>query len=571
MQNATVRNRRVVRSAALIVASLIAAACSGNGGAEPPQSTTGPPDSTVSAATSTTAPKVGGSLKMGMFSETVGLDPVLLNGGGTSGAIESAAIYDSIMRFDTTTKKFEPQIADSLSPNGDFSEWTLKLRPGVKFSDGTDYDADAVVFGMKRHTIFGSRAAGLVDNIKAYTVVDKLTLKFTLNGPWVNFPYLLASTPGMIPSPTAVKAACGFIQEIPPPVCLFNTKPIGAGPFKLESYKPKEAINLVRNDSYWAGKPYLDALSFVVLAGAPASYDALSTDTLQMAFLREPEVVKKALDERKVASYVNMQWLGGVAMMNNGKVNCKSALPLAQCLGKADGLTLLDTITADSRIRRAVAFALDPNVINQRADAGTGYPGGEFFQKTSQWASAAPVNAYNLESAKKLVDDVRKEGKWDGTIRVNCHNAPSRQSWAQTASTLLTAAGFTVKLKNDYDRTTFETDVLVNKSYDVACWGFNLAEEGPEIALQQTVASTATANGMNYVNLDIDAQIKNLREGKTDAERKAALERIQDIWRTEMPAAVYEAVPEMIAWQKKVHGLKTTVGTVVLFDKAWIS
>ena len=166
---------------------------------------------------------------------------------------------------------------------------------------------------------------------------------------------------------------------------------------------------------------------------------------------------------------------------------------------------------------------------------------------------------------------MRKEGKWDGTIRVNCHNAPSRQSWAQSVNTLLTAAGFTVKLKNDYDRTTFETDVLVNKSYDVACWGFNVAEEAPEIALQQTVTSTAIVNGMNYVNLDIDAQVRNLREGKTDAERKAALERIQDIWRADMPAAVYEAGPEMIAWQKKVHGLKTTVGTVVLFDKAWVS
>ena len=75
---------------------------------------------------------------------------------------------------------------------------------------------------------------------------------------------------------------------------------------------------------------------------------------------------------------------------------------------------------------------------------------------------------------------------------------------------------------------------------------------------------------MNYVNLDVDAQIKIVREGKTEADRKAALERIQDIWRTDMPTPVYEAIPEMIAWQKKVHGLKMTIGTVVLFDKAWI-
>jgi peptide/nickel transport system substrate-binding protein len=505
-----------------------------------------------------------------MFSEAAGLDPVLLNGGGTSGAIESAAIYDTIMRFDTTTKKFEAQIADSLTPNVEFSEWTLKLRPGVKFTDGTDYDADAVVFGMKRHTTFGSRAAGLVVNIKAYTVVDKLTVKFTLGGPWVNFPYLLASTPGMIPSPTAVRAACGASQEIPPRTCLFNTKPIGAGPFKVDSYKPKESINLARNDTYWAGKPYLDSVSFVVLSGAPASYDALGTDTLQAAFLREPEVIKKALDEKKVESYINSLWLGGVAMMNNGKLNCKAGLPAPHCAGKPDGVTTFETITADRRIRQAVGFALDPNMINQRANAGAGYPGGEFFQKSSRWASVAPVNVYNLESAKKLVDEVKKEGKWDGSIRVNCHNAPSRQSWAQAASTLLSAAGFIVKLKNDYDRTTFETDVLVNKSYDVACWGFNVAEEAPEIALQQAVVSTSTTNAMNYVNLEIDAQVKMLREGKTDAERKVALEQIQDIWRTDMPATVYEAVPEMIAWDKRVHGLKMTVGTVALFDKAWI-
>ena len=233
-------------------------------------------------------------------------------------------------------------------------------------------------------------------------------------------------------------------------------------------------------------------------------------------------------------------------------------------------VTTLDTITADKRIRQAVVYALDPNVINQRANAGAGYPGGEFFQMSSKWASAAPVNTYNLESAKKLVDEVKREGKWDGTIRVNCHNAPSRQSWAQATTTLLTAAGFTVKLKNDYDTNALVADILANKSFDVGCWGFNFAEEAPEIALQQAVLSTSTANAMNYVNVEIDAQIRIVREGKNDAERKAALEKIQDIWRVDMPTPVYEAIPEMIAWQKRVHGLKMTVGTVVLYDKAWI-
>lgn len=523
------------------------------------------------ATTTSLTPKAGGSITMGMFSETAGLDPVVTNGGGTTGTTEVGAIFDALMRFNPETKKYEPQIAESLTGNADNTEWTLKLRPNVKFSDGTDFDSAAVVYGMKRHTQFGSRAASLLSSIKEYTEVDKLTVKFTLSAPWANFPYVLAYTPGMIPSPTAVKAACGANHETPARNCAFNNKPIGAGPYKVDSYKPKESINLVRNDTYWGGKPYLDSLKFVVLAGAPQSYDALNTGTLQVAFLREAEIVKKAQDEKKVDAYINLQWAGGVALLNNGKVTCRNGLPASVCAGKPDGVITLETITSDKRIRQAVGFALDLNAINTRANAGAGFPGGELFQKGSSWQSASPVNSFDLAKAKALVDEVKKEGKWDGSIRVNCHNAPSRQSWAQTFQALLTNVGFTVKLKNDYDVNGLVADVLNNKTYDVACWGFNVSEEAPEVQLLQAVASTSAANAMNLVNLDMDAQIKIIREGKTDAERKGAMEKLQQLWKDEMPTPIYEALVEMIAWNKNVKGIKPTVATVVLFDKAWIN
>jgi peptide/nickel transport system substrate-binding protein len=566
----TMRRTRVARFVACVGAlSVLAAACSSGGGDAPDD--TSPSVSTAPPTTTEAAPKVGGTVTMGVFSETAGLDPVLITGGGTAGAIEGGAIFDYIMRYDFNTKRYEPQTAESLNANADFSEWTLRLRGGIKFTDGTDYDADAVVFALKRHTQFSSPSAFLVSKIKEYAVLDKLTVKFTLTTPWANFPYLLASTPGMIPSPTAVKAACGVNPPTPPNNCLFNDKPIGAGPYKVESYTPRQSINLIRNTTYYGGKPYLTALSFVVMPGAAANYDALVDDTLQMAFLREPETVKQATDEKKVETFVNLQWLGGVALFNNGKVNCRSQLPAPHCRGKSDGVVALDTVTSDVRIRRAAAYALDANAINQQVNAGAGYPGGEFFQKSSKWASSAPVNTYNVEEARRLVAQVKAEGKWDGSIRVNCHNAPRRQSWAEAMRTALTAVGFTVKLKNDYDHNALVADVVTNKAYDVTCWGLNVAEEAPELALQQAVLSTSAQNVMNYINPEVDAQIKIAREGKTDVERKAALDRIQDIWRADMPAAVYEAVPEMIAWQKNVHGLKTNVGTVVLFDKAWIN
>ena len=64
--------------------------------------------------------------------------------------IEMAAIYDTLVRYDPVTLKYEPQTAESVTSNADSTEWTIKLRPNIKFSDGTDYDADAVVFGLNR-------------------------------------------------------------------------------------------------------------------------------------------------------------------------------------------------------------------------------------------------------------------------------------------------------------------------------------------------------------------------------------------------------------------------------------
>jgi peptide/nickel transport system substrate-binding protein len=564
-----------LRRAALAVTALavLAGACGDDGGSSAGGSGGQVNLSTTTAANTTTTatPKFGGSITMGMFSETAGLDPVVTNGGGTTGQTELTAVFDTLMRYNTEKKVYEPHLAESLTNNADNNEWTLKLRPNVKFSDGTTLDADAVVFGMKRHTQFGSRAAAQVAVIKEYTVVDPLTVKFTLTTSWANFPYALAYTPGMIPSPTAVKAACGQNQETAPRNCKFNLEPVGAGPFKVQKYTPKESIVVVRNDTYWNGKPYLDQITFKVLAGAGATYDAMSTGTMQVGFLREAEVVKKAQDEKKVDSYINLQWAGGVALLNNGKVTCRNGLPAATCKDKPDGIINIDTITADRRIRQAIGFALDTNAINQRANGGAGFPGGDLFQKGSKWTSSTPVNTFDLAKAKALVEEVKKEGKWDGSIRVNCHNAPSRQSWATTFQTLLTAAGFTVKLKNDYDTAALVADVLNTKQYDVACWGFNIAEEAPEIAFLSAFLSTSAANSMNYVNPEMDTQIQLVRSGKTEQERKAALDKIQEIWRTDMPTPVYEALVEMIAWNKNVKGIRPTLATVVMFDKAWIA
>ena len=81
--------------------------------------------------------------------------------------------------------------AESLTANADFTKWTLKLRSGVKFTDGTPYDAAAVVTNLKRHVEKRSRTANLVTPITNYETPDATTVIFTLSFGWNGFPFAL--------------------------------------------------------------------------------------------------------------------------------------------------------------------------------------------------------------------------------------------------------------------------------------------------------------------------------------------------------------------------------------------
>jgi peptide/nickel transport system substrate-binding protein len=559
------------RFIALVVSIvLVAAACGDDGDDSSATSTTSGSGSTVPATTA--APKTGGQVTMGVFAEPSGLDPVVAQGGGTGGNHEMAAIYDTLMRIDPVSKAFVPQLAESITPNADGSEFTLKLRAGVKFSDGTDYDAEAVVFGLKRHVQYGSALAGLVSSIKDYVAVDKLTVKLTLTSPWPNFPYILAHAPGMIPSPTAIKAACVDLTK-PARECPYASKPVGAGPFVVDSYKPKEALILKRNPTYWGGPAYLDSVKFVLLPGAQATLDGLKTGTLQVGFLREAQAIKTVADEKQFDQYTLMQGFGGIVLLNNGQITCKGGLPAAVCAGKPDGIIDLAKPTGDKRIRQAIALALDPKQLDARMNLGTGFPGFEFFVKGSRF-DVGPMAETNVDKAKTLVDTVKKEKNWDGTISVTClAEQATGPAFVLAVATALNAVGF--KASQDVKPSTeYITNVQTTRNYDVACWGFNVADEAPEAGLSRHVLSVAGGNSggnaMNLNNTAIDNEIKVLRAAKTDPERKAAFEKILTVWKDEVPSVVYSNNPEVIASNKKVKGLKYNVATTVMFDKAWL-
>jgi peptide/nickel transport system substrate-binding protein len=89
-------------------------------------------------------------LSFGTYSEPRGLDPIVATGYGVTGGVELSALYDTLVRYDPETKKYVMRTAESLTADEAFKEWTLKVRPNIKFGDGTPYDAAAGKFNSPR-------------------------------------------------------------------------------------------------------------------------------------------------------------------------------------------------------------------------------------------------------------------------------------------------------------------------------------------------------------------------------------------------------------------------------------
>jgi peptide/nickel transport system substrate-binding protein len=560
--------RRIVAVLGIAVLAMSACGDDGGGGGSASSSATGASSSgsASAAATTTVAPKAGGSLTFAVYGESAGLDPTINSATGVVGGIELTAIYDTLMRYNPTSGQYEPRMAQSLTPNADFTQWTLKLRPDVKFSDGSALDSAAVVASMKRHVDKKSRSLSLVQPIKEYQTPDALTVVFVLDSAWSGFPFALASGPGMITNPAAV-AKLG--DGLP-------TNPVGAGagPFVIDSFKPKESITLKKNPTYWGGQVYLDQLVFVPRAGAQATYDSLKTGTVQAGFLRDAAVISQARSDG-FEGYENILSAGETMVINNGvKVACKGGQPAPICTGQADGfMAATITPTSDKRVRQAVAAAIDLTTLNQRLyDGKSKLYNSALVHPNSRWYSGVEGPKFDLATAKQLVTQVKAEGKWDGSIRVSCHSGSP--NWGIAVKTMLEAAGFKVALTDSQDVQANTAAVIVKKDYDLACFGTGIADEEPLFAINRDLNSSFTGNAGNwvgYVNPAVDAALAQARAAKTDADKKAALTIIEKAYTADVPFLTLGAVSEFIAWGKQVHGVTATLGTNVYFDKAFLS
>ena len=201
-------------------------------------------------------PVFGGTLRWGIQAESDGINPTA-SALSASGLVMMNAVFDTLAFFDVDGN-WVPHLAESFTPSADCKTWTMKLREGVTFHDGTALNTAAVSVNFLAQ--FSDPLVGLAvrpyyaSTEEAITLVDDLTMTYNLSDSNCNFPTSLTGQLGAVGSPTWLAAAL----EDP----TLDQQPVGTGPFVFDSRTQDSVTKFVKNQNYWGGNVYLDAVEF---------------------------------------------------------------------------------------------------------------------------------------------------------------------------------------------------------------------------------------------------------------------------------------------------------------------
>ncbi|GAA4809852.1 ABC transporter substrate-binding protein [Tomitella cavernea] len=533
--------RSGVRLAAVgAAAALLAAGCASNGDSGSPSGGATSDGATTigfvgAGAADSGDPVDGGTLTFGSYSFPSSLDPTKTLAAGSNGGTEMAAIYDTLVRTDPGSGDFIPQLAEKIEHNDDYTEFTLTLRDGVTFSDNSPLDSAAVKWSIDRYVEAGRDVAQVWSDIVTSTgTPDAHTVKITLNRPWKQFPVLLAMGPGMIVGQGSDAGG--------------DFTPIGAGPYTLGQFAPSEKIVLNAREDYFAGKPHLDTVTFVPTSGAQQQLESLQSGQLSMTYInRDSQVINQAVDAG-LPGYLDIQGLGSLGFINQHE-------------GRPG---------ADVRVRRAIAYGVDPEVLNQRVENGLGIADSAIVPESSRWYDGAKGVPFDPTQAKKFLDEAKADG-YDGTLHYLSGNDPSARAAALAVQAQLNAIGFNVQIDYANSVNDLVRKMFVDHDFDMARSALQFMDDAPYLRLYAGLGSDANNNASGYSDRKMDELLTAVQTATDDNAKKAAIDEVQAQANETIPYAIWGPAKVLTIWNDDVHGVKRSADNIFLLDSAWVT
>lgn len=532
-----------------LLVALVAAGCGGGGDDDSSDGDQTAPTVRENEVGDEGDPVMGGTLTIGLEAETNSWLPGESRP-ANAGYTVLGAIYDPLMiRADDGS--VVPYLAESLEPNDDFTVWTLALRDGVKFHDGTDLTAETLKAGFDEYLIAPGSVLSNTFEGTTMEIVDPLTVEYRLEEGNPAFPDNLTLIGGM---PFSVEAARAAGADA-------GARPVGTGPFKFVSWARDSELRVEKNPDYWRQDeggnqlPYLDAVVFKPIPDEETRLASLQTgDVDAMQTLRQSIVSQL----REIADgddgIETLEWVG-----NNAGGNI---------------MNVLQPPMDDARIRRATVLGSEQDqIIDVLGGTGISPPQTQYFSEDSPWYSEEVADAYpshDPEAASALVEEYkndpeRSDGKSPGDpveIEYYCPPDPSLVEVSQAYQAFWEQVGFSVNLGSveqaaHIDRALgLSSDPPLAGDFMIQCWrsgGENDPYETFEGAFSEW--ETNATNVTNFTHPGIDEALETLRTTNDLDERKAAVVDIGLILNEEMPLSWSGSTAHAVGIREPVKGL----------------
>lgn len=483
-------------------------------------------DASPSTGGSTGAIKEGGTLRVASQRPGGPIDPVAMDNLGSYTIATTAFEY---LCGKGEGAAIAPMLAESWSPNDDGSEWTFKLRSGVKWHDGTPFTAADVVATLDRLSV-GNLASYI--EAGAGTAVDDLTVTVKLLLADGQFPYQLSIwNPQSLITPADYETGTTL-----------DGRPSGTGPFKLEKYDIATGATFARNDDWWGGKPNLEKVDFVFS-------DDIATQITGVLGGQADAIVLIAV-------------VGGDALLSNPDVTVESISGAAH---RQLWMNTREGTFTDVRVRQAVALGINRQelldvVLKGRGQMGNDHPVApsyEFFDSTQ------PQRERDIEKAKALLEEAGKAGL---AVTMHVPKLVEIPQLAELMQTQLKDIGMDVTLN------VISTDTFYDswcKVYDsevapAGCDGgeeFGIVDYGnrgtPDVYLVKAYA-TGEWNSAHYISEPFNAAVAEYQASLDLAGRQAAIKTVQAIATEDVPYIIPYFYDSLIAYKKNVTGIVAT-------------
>jgi len=452
-----------------------------------------------------------------------GVDPTTLdtqNQQETPASVVASHLFDTLVERDQNLKMV-PALAAELPKLVGPTTWEVKLRQGVKFHNGEEFNAESVKFSLERVKT-GLRASSNFRPIEKVDIVDAYTVRVQTSKPWPIFPTIMTSRQASMYPPKAYAGKdSAFISK----------NPIGTGPYKLVRWSKDEEIVLEANDQYWRGAPRIKTVVFRPIPDDAVRVAALQNGEVDVAVNIPPHLATIIANHPKIFLSTAPSIRTLQLMFVTHEYDAQHKL-----VGPYKG------VTADKRVRQAIASALDVDEIIKGVLDGKAMRTATLLTPLHfGYDPAVKPIKQDLGKVKQLLTEAGFPGGMELTLNSPQGRYVRDKEVAEAVTGQLTKAGIKTQLKTYEFVNYLNTLVYVHKPGPMWLIGWGTSTVDAETVYGPLFRSGSNLG--NYHNADFDGMVDQAQTQMDEKQRLATYHRINKLWIDDMPAVpLYQQV-----------------------------